>query len=298
LNSNELSGEIGDFSQNVNLKVLDLGGNGLTGKIPDFSKTTALKELWLQNNKLAGELPLSLIEKKASGCAVYLSDNTGFTLPDMGNLAQIYLGTNHHPSRDDGSSDLYYYNTTSVGWVKHTFNRCEDNDNWKGHQNTTGECTAHCAEGKFQYATYMTRGDKNCACQNSCEEQKWQVTEINLNDMALSGPVPDFSKNTALKRLYLNSNELSGEIGDFSQNVNLKVLDLGGNGLTGKIPDFSKNTALQKLLLSGNKLTGSIPDFSNNTALRGLWFGRNELTGASEWEANKANYPPGCSVYV
>jgi hypothetical protein len=88
---------------------------------------------------------------------------------------------------DDGSSDLYYYNTLSVGWVKQTFNRCEDNDNWKGHQNTTGECTAHCAEGKFQYATYMTRGDKNCACQNSCEEQKWQVTEINLNDMALSG---------------------------------------------------------------------------------------------------------------
>jgi hypothetical protein len=34
-----------------------------------------------------GELPLSLIEKKARGCQVSLSDNAGFTLPDMGNLA-------------------------------------------------------------------------------------------------------------------------------------------------------------------------------------------------------------------
>ena len=36
---------------------------------------------------ISGELPLSLIEKKARGCEVFLSGNTGFTLPDMSNLA-------------------------------------------------------------------------------------------------------------------------------------------------------------------------------------------------------------------
>jgi len=60
-----------------------------------------------------------------------------------------------------------------------------------------------------------------------------KLTIVNLNENGITGPVPDFSKNTALRELYLYSNELSGSIPDFSANVNLKNLWLSQNKLEG-----------------------------------------------------------------
>jgi len=52
-----LTGEIGDFSKNVNLTHLLLAGNGFTGPVPDFSKNTALQVLQLHRNILTGPVP-------------------------------------------------------------------------------------------------------------------------------------------------------------------------------------------------------------------------------------------------
>merc|ERR1711865_327545 len=94
------------------------------------------------------------------------------------------------------------------------------------------------------------------------------ITKIDLPKSGLIGPVPDFSKNTALT-----------------------IINLSENKLTGSIPDFSKNAALEELELHKNLLEGSIPDFSNNTALKELTLYANALSGTEAWKADTSNYP-------
>jgi hypothetical protein len=66
----------------------------------------------------------------------------------------------------------------------------------------------------------------------------------------VAGPVPDFSKNTALQVLNLGQNELTGTSNYDSDHSNHEY--------PGTSPDFSENTALVKLWLNQNKLSGKM----------------------------------------
>ena len=56
LNSNQLTGEIPNFNNLINLKHLVLYNNQLTGEIPNFNLPSLL-DLWLNNNQLTGNIP-------------------------------------------------------------------------------------------------------------------------------------------------------------------------------------------------------------------------------------------------
>ena len=110
-----------------------------------------------------------------------------------------------------------------------------------------------------------------------------RVTELNLNDNGLTGPIPpELGDLTSLTFLNLGFNGLTGpippELGDLTS---LTFLNLGFNGLTGPIPSELGNlTRLKQLFLYWNDLTGPIPpELSNLTSLRGLELHSNGLTG-------------------
>ena len=110
-----------------------------------------------------------------------------------------------------------------------------------------------------------------------------RVTELNLNDNGLTGPIPPVLVNLAnLEVLYLWTNDLTGPVpawlGDMSR---LRWLNLGGNALTGSIPDeLARLVGLQQLYLWGNGLTGPVPAWLGTLyGLTYLNLGGNALTG-------------------
>ncbi|XP_049852148.1 uncharacterized protein LOC126329623 [Schistocerca gregaria] len=76
LSSNNLTGNIPDFSNNINLTHLCLSDNKLSGNIPDFSRNHALAKLNISYNKLSGNLP-SFINNRAL-YLLHLSKNYDF----------------------------------------------------------------------------------------------------------------------------------------------------------------------------------------------------------------------------
>ncbi|MDE2929002.1 MAG: M66 family metalloprotease, partial [Acidobacteriota bacterium] len=110
-----------------------------------------------------------------------------------------------------------------------------------------------------------------------------RVTELNLNDNGLTGPIPpELGNLTRLRELILGFNALTGPIPPELGNLaNLRELILGYNGLTGPIPpEFGNLTRLVKLRLSSNDLAGPIPpEFGNLTRLTELRLDGNALTG-------------------
>ena len=109
------------------------------------------------------------------------------------------------------------------------------------------------------------------------------VTEIDLRDNGLAGPIPpELGNLTSLVNLGLYSNNLSGEIPpELGSLTSLMSLHLSSNSLTGEIPPELGNLSnLERLDLSLNNLTGSIPpELGNMTSLMSLFLYSNSLSG-------------------
>ena len=115
----------------------------------------------------------------------------------------------------------------------------------------------------------------------TCEEG--HVTELNLDQNDLSGPIPaELGNLAALSVLNLGDNQLSGPIpAELGNLPALTFLGLSNNDLTGSIPaELGNSVALDELRIDSNQLSGPIPaDLGGLTALRVLNLGDNQLSG-------------------
>jgi len=85
-------------------------------------------------------------------------------------------------------------------------------------------------------------------------------------DWCILGEIGDFSKCTALQKLWLNDNKLSGNMHSDHQRLESKPHSF----FLGEIGDFSNNVALEYMDLSDNKLTGTGATFRSSS----FWFSR------------------------
>ncbi|GKG28401.1 receptor-like protein 12, partial [Tanacetum coccineum] len=98
--------------------------------------------------------------------------------------------------------------------------------------------------------------------ENVLQLQSLQTLDLALNKN-LSGSLPDFPINGALRSLVLSNTNFSGTIPDSIGNLkNLSRIELPTSNFSGRIPKSMENlTQLSYLDLSSNKLTGQIPSF-------------------------------------
>lgn len=109
-----------------------------------------------------------------------------------------------------------------------------------------------------------------------------KVTEINLSQQNLSGPVAFdlICSLESLEKLSLGSNFLYGRISDHLSNcTSLKYLDLGSNYFSGTFPSLSALSRLELLNLNKSGVSGSFPwkSLENLTSLSFLSLGDNPL---------------------
>ena len=105
------------------------------------------------------------------------------------------------------------------------------------------------------------------------------LTNLNLSENRLRGPLPELGAHSEMANLDLSANNLRGPIPNLSNLTNLTTLSLNRNQFTGHIPELSALTKLTRLNVSNNRLTGQIPDLSALTELRFLYLFYNDLTG-------------------
>ena len=114
-----------------------------------------------------------------------------------------------------------------------------------------------------------------------CLWQDGRITQLNLYNMGLSGPIPENIGNLdKLVTLGLSSNELIGGIPESIGNLSeLTQLSLDSNHLSGNIPESIGNIKkLNWLRLVNNQFSGSIPDtIGSLPALRGLLINGNQF---------------------
>ena len=105
----------------------------------------------------------------------------------------------------------------------------------------------------------------------------------------LSGPIPDITGMSSLKRFWVMVNQFTGTFPDISGNPDLEVINVGINNLTGTLPDISAiefpGSAwgfgfpdLIRFNVYGNSFTGAIPDMVNIPKLNYLLADNNNLT--------------------
>ncbi|MCH2046292.1 MAG: leucine-rich repeat domain-containing protein [Saprospiraceae bacterium] len=88
LNTNELCGELPDFSSLPNLRHLDLRLNQFQGTIPNFSNLAKLEELYLSHNKLTGRIPNFENLPRLEWLHLFDNQLTG-SIPDFSNLPAL-----------------------------------------------------------------------------------------------------------------------------------------------------------------------------------------------------------------
>ena len=84
----------------------------------------------------------------------------------------------------------------------------------------------------------------------------------------LTGPLPDLSRLTRLRRLNLQNNRIEGPFPDYlDQMPDLESLRFDGNNLSGSLPsNLGALSELRTLNLAGNELGGAIPSSLGNLA--------------------------------
>ncbi|GKC91443.1 receptor-like protein 12, partial [Tanacetum coccineum] len=115
---------------------------------------------------------------------------------------------------------------------------------------------------------------------NVLQLQSLQTLDLALNKN-LSGSLPDFPINGALRSLVLSNTNFSWEIPESIGNLkNLSRIELPTSNFSGRIPKSMENlTQLSYLDLSSNKLTGQIPSFQQCKNLTHIDLSRNGLSG-------------------
>ncbi|KAI3997402.1 hypothetical protein MKX01_017772 [Papaver californicum] len=93
-----------------------------------------------------------------------------------------------------------------------------------------------------------------------------RITALNLNDLGLTGSLPDFSAMDALKTINLSNNSLTQEIPKFLGTFpELIVLNLADNSFFGTLPSSTSNNVNLKFTATGNPNLSCTPTSICNT---------------------------------
>ena len=216
LDENGLTGNIPPELGNLtNLERLSLFGNQLTGSLPpELGQLTSLERLYLYDNKLTGTIP-SEFGQLASLVILWLSTNNlmGPIPPELGqlpSLTDLTLWRNPNigpipaaliPAVNRGALVSFYDNTRGSRWT--------DNTNWSSSQSIS------------TWFGVTTNADG-------------EVTELNLDNNGLSGPVAPngWLGLVKLERLSISGNNgMRGQLQRDLRDSNLNYLDVSGTNL-------------------------------------------------------------------
>ena len=316
LDINRLSGEIPPELGNLaNLEGLSLSGNQLSGVIPpELGNLANLEGLSLSGNQLSGVIPAEL-GNLANLVALQLLENqlTGPIPPQFGNLSKLqHLSLTRNQMTGEIPPELG--NLTSLRILFLTWNEftgcipaelqdwaqvasglpfCGEADQPESVVATLASATD--ADRAALIALYNATGGADWRINDKWLSEapigEWlgvttnsdgRVTDIDLNNNQLTGPIPpELGNLTMLRSLNLFYNRLTAIPPELGNLANLEELQLSGNQLTGPIPPELGNLAkLQRLDFTQNQLTGPIPSELGNLAdLTGLFLHINQLTG-------------------
>ena len=235
LNANHLSGSIPqELGQIETLRLLSLNRNELSGTIPqELSQLSRLSSLDLSSNDLTGPIPLAFTGIRH--LERLLLDNTSLcVMPDeefrdwLQGIAEKTIPPDCvSPERNALVS--IYNSTSGTNWTSNTgWLSDEPLSTWYG----------------------------------VMVDERGSVTELNLKDNNLLGPIPlEIGSLANLVSLSLGSNSVSGQIPDVTgELLMMKKLDLSQNNLSGSIPaELGKLVQLERLDLGENELGGYIP---------------------------------------
>ncbi|EOA15965.1 hypothetical protein CARUB_v10004060mg [Capsella rubella] len=227
---NRLHGEIPEFvSQLPDLQILKLWHNNFTGKIPPkLGSNGQLIEIDLSTNKLTGLIPESLCFGRRLKILILFNNFLFGPLPeDLGQCEPLWrfrLGQNFLTSRLP--KGLIYLPNLSLLELQNNF--------------LTGEIPEDEA-GNARFSS---------------------LTQINLSNNRLSGPIPGSIRNLrSLQILLLGSNRFTGQIpGEIGSLKSLLKIDMSRNNFSGKFPpELGDCMSLTYLDLSHNQISGQIP---------------------------------------
>lgn len=108
------------------------------------------------------------------------------------------------------------------------------------------------------------------------------LTSITLSKHVFSGQLPPFA-NRRISEITMQEVGLSGPLPDLSSLNYLWHLQLNNNGFTGPLPDLSNMTELTQVYLHNNNFSGSVPaGYANvfNNRVTQFWLFGNRLTGS------------------
>ncbi|KAG4215820.1 hypothetical protein ERO13_A01G200700v2 [Gossypium hirsutum] len=249
VSENRVSGLISasSFSDNCNLKGLDLSVNMFHGEVPreiSYCKKLVMLNLW--GNKFSGPIPSEL--------------------GSISTLEGLLLGNNEF-SRVIPESLLYLNNLAVLDLSYNNFGgRLQE------------------IFGRFrQLKSLVLQGNSYIdGLSFSGIHKLTNISRLDLSYNNFSGHLPaEFSEMVGLKFLILAYNQFTGPIppqyGDLSQ---LQALDLSFNRLIGSIPpSFGNLRSLLWLMLANNSLTGEIPgELGNCSSLLWLNLANNQLS--------------------
>ncbi|CAN0922408.1 Probable inactive receptor kinase At5g67200 [Linum grandiflorum] len=108
-----------------------------------------------------------------------------------------------------------------------------------------------------------------------------QLRVLSLQNISLTGPIPDLSSLVNLKSLFLDHNYFSGSFPPSLSSLHrLRTLDLSFNSLSGPLPSWLTSLdRLNTLRLEWNRFNESIPPL-NQSSLLSFNVSHNNLTGA------------------
>ena len=293
-----IPGELGNLK---NLEILYLQTNALTGSVPrELGNMTSLKTLDLSNNFLEGEIPLELSGlQKLQLFNLFFNRFHGEIpefvshLPDLEVLKlwhnnftgkiPVNLGTNGKLIEIDLSTNkltglipeslcfgrnlkiLILFNNFLFGSLPQDLGQCKPLWKFRLGQNFL---TGKLPKGLVYLPHLWLLELQNNFLTGEIEEQEAgkarssNLSQINLSNNRLSGPIPGSIKNLrSLQILLLGSNRFTGQIpGEIGRLKGLLKIDMSMNSLSGKVPpDLGECQSLTYLDLSHNQLSGQIP---------------------------------------
>jgi hypothetical protein len=102
---------------------------------------------------------------------------------------------------------------------------------------------------------------------------------IDLDNDALTGPLPDLSAMTELSILDVHQNDIDGPMPPLSGLNNLVTVRLYGNALSGPLPALESLANLETFLAYSNRFSGGIPSLQGLASLQDFSVEDNQLTG-------------------
>jgi hypothetical protein len=121
------------------------------------------------------------------------------------------------------------------------------------------------------------------------------ILDVHQND--IDGPMPPLSGLSSLATVRLYANALSGPLPALESLANLETFLAYSNQFSGGIPSLQGLASLQDFSVEDNQLTGPIPDLSSLVSLLAFRVGGNRLSGSvPAFPQNAVTGPPSSSL--